>query len=423
VPLRAITRLPKHHYFGYYDKTCWDGSGRYVVCLESDFLDRPQVADDVATIGVVDLQDGDRFRPIGQTRAWNWQQGAMLHWLPVPHATGHVARSLADAGRTAATPHVIHNDRLDPGEAPERPSPRGWEAYDGRAARYVAIVRDAATGTVVRTLPCPIYALSRDGRQAVTPSFSRLQHQRPGYGYAGVPDPWEHVPEPEDDGIYWMDTLTGEHRLIISIAQIARLDRDERFDGKIHRFNHLQFSPDDSRFVFLHRWQTHVGGDRFHRMITARPDGTEVAVVASHGMVSHFDWRDAGHILAWAFNRRTGDRYLIFRDRAADQVEVLGEGLLTEDGHCSFSPDGTWLLTDTYPRREPYRRLILFDLLAGKRIDVGQFYSPPEVTGELRCDLHPRWSRDGAQVCFDSVHEGHRQLYVADVSAVTRREP
>ena len=72
--------------------------------------------------------------------------------------------------------------------------------------------------------------------QAVTPSFSRLQHQRPGYGYAGVPDPWEALGEPEDDGIYWMDTDTGEHRLIISIAQIANLQRDERFDGKIHRY-------------------------------------------------------------------------------------------------------------------------------------------------------------------------------------------
>ena len=50
---------------------------------------------------------------------------------------------------------------------------------------FVAVVRDALTGAVVRTLPRPIYALSRDGRQAVTLNFARLQHQRPGYGY-----PW-----------------------------------------------------------------------------------------------------------------------------------------------------------------------------------------------------------------------------------------
>ena len=34
-------------------------------------------------------------------------------------------------------------------------------------------------------------------------------------------------------------------------------------------------------------------------MMTARPDGSEVAIVAWHGGVSHFDWRDPDHILAW----------------------------------------------------------------------------------------------------------------------------
>ncbi|MBI3971026.1 MAG: hypothetical protein HY332_07025 [Chloroflexi bacterium] len=97
----------------------------------------------------------------------------------------------------------------------------------------------------------------------------------------------------------------------------------------------------------------------------------------------------------------------------------MGQGVLTEDGHCSYSPDGNWLLTDTYPRRKPYRTLILSDLRTGRRIDVGRFLSPPEITGEIRCDLHPRWSQDGTLVCFDSVHEGSRQLHVVDVSEAT----
>ena len=414
-PAEALTRGPRHHFFGYYDKACWDGSGRYVACLETEFIDRPPTAADGVTVGIIDREDDNRWRPLARTRAWNWQQGTMLHWLPVGHATGHAAQRQ----QPQPTPQISYNDRLEPGEAPECPSPLGWHRPVPAVGRFVSIIRDATTGAVVRTLPLAIYALSRDGRQAVSLNFARLQHQRPGYGYPGVADPWERVEAPPDDGIYWMDVETGEHRLIISLAQVAALAPDETFAAAIHRFNHLQFSPDDQRFIFLHRWQG-ADGIRHTRMLTARPDGSDIAIVGSHGMVSHFDWRDSTHILAWGRHRVHGERYFVYRDRVANQVEVLGEGVLTEDGHCSYSPDGRWLLTDTYPRQEPYRRLLLWDLQDYRRVDIGQFYSPPVITGEIRCDLHPRWNRDGTQVCFDSVHEGHRQVYVTDVSKIVR---
>ena len=37
----------------------------------------------------------------------------------------------------------------------------------------------------------------------------------------------------------------------------------------------------------------------------------------------------------------------------------LGEGRLTVDGHCSFSPDRNWVLNDTYPDRHDMRTLML----------------------------------------------------------------
>lgn len=52
------------------------------------------------------------------------------------------------------------------------------------------------------------------------------------------------------------------------------------------------------------------------------------------------------------------------------------------------------------------------------RVDLGRYHSPLPFRGEIRCDLHPRWSRDERQVCFDSIHEGSRQVYVMDVSEV-----
>ena len=134
-------------------------------------------------------------------------------------------------------------------------------------------------------------------------------------------------------------------------------------------------------------------------------------------MTSHFDWRNPKQILAWATQRDIGNRYFLFDDQS-DKVELIADGVLTTDGHCSYSPDGRWVLTDSYPDRERMRTLILYRPDDNYRVDIGRFFSPKELDGEIRCDLHPRWSRDGQKVCIDSAHEGHRQMYVLDVSDI-----
>jgi hypothetical protein len=89
-----------------------------------------------------------------------------------------------------------------------------------------------------------------------------------------------------------------------------------------------------------------------------------------------------------------------------------------ENGHCSYSPDRRWVLNDTYPDAERMQTLLLYEPDTDRRIDLGRFHSPPAFSKDIRCDLHPRWSRDGCQISFDSVHDGTRQLYVMDVADV-----
>ena len=48
---------------------------------------------------------------------------------------------------------------------------------------------------------------------------------------------------------------------------------------------------------------------------------------------------------------------------------------------------------------------------------IGDFWVPPIYRDiYCRCDLHPRWRKDGKQLAFNSVHEGSRQVYLIDVS-------
>ena len=55
------------------------------------------------------------------------------------------------------------------------------------------------------------------------------------------------------------------------------------------------------------------------------------------------------------------------------------------------------------------------------KVHLGTYHADAQFVGDIRCDLHPRWSPDGQAVTFDSVHGGTRQIYVVDVSEITGR--
>ncbi len=379
LPARAITSGPKHHFFGYYDKCPWDKTGRYHLSMEIDFCDRQPKTGEELTLGMVDLKDKDRYIPFDKTAAWCWQQGTMLQWLG-----------------SAPDKEVVYNSVAD--------------------KEYVAIVRDVHSNKT-RTLPRPIYALSNDGKQAVSLPFDRLQRLRPGYGYCALPEKFPNDPAPEKDGIWWMDMSTGKHELVVPTAKLAKNKPDERFAGSHHWMNHLQFNPSGTRFLFLHRWRV-FEKPWMTRLYTCKPDGSDLRLTWDTGMVSHFDWRDDETILAWVKTKDQGNKFCLID--LEGKSTVLGGDVLTSDGHCSYSPDRKWILNDTYPDKKRLQWLMLFNPKTGRRYDLNQFHLPPMLTGPFRCDLHPRWNRDGTQVCIDSGHGETRQVYVLDVNEIVR---
>ena len=329
-------------------------------------------------MGMIDLADGDRWIELGQTRAWCWQQGCMLQWIP------------------GSDREVIWNDR--------------------EGGRFVSHLLDVKSGKK-RTIGYPIYTLSPDGRTAIGADFRRINHMRPGYGYAGIPDPNYDTLAPDDAGIYGVDLVTGEANLLISIAQVAAIPYPHKDLGEArHYFNHLLFNTDGSRFIFLHRWRT--GGPGFGtRMMTAAADGSEIYGVDQYGYTSHFIWRDPQHILAWARHPSHQDAFYLFRDRTQD-VEVIGAGVMKLNGHCTYLADTNWILNDTYPvaRGEgKVQELYLYNAASAERTELGEFAAFPEYEGEWRCDLHPRSSPDGKLITIDSAHGGKgRQIYLLE---------
>ncbi|WP_428305680.1 hypothetical protein [Lacipirellula sp.] len=377
-PVRVITHGPKHHWFGYYDKLEFDPTDRFVLSMEVDFQHRSPTPDDEIKIGMVDLVDDDRWIELGTSRAWCWQQGCMLQWVPQTEST------------------ILWNDR------------------DGD--HFVCRIMDVATRKL-RTIPHPVYALHSNGKTAVSTSFSRLAEVRPGYGYAGVPDPDRDDPAPSHSGISSIDLTTGEQRLILSLAEVAQFGPPMRtMAGAKHKFNHLLYSPDGSRFAFLHRWTGPLG--RQTRLLTAKPDGTDLRVVDDNGLTSHYWWRDPGHILALSSHPPYGMRFFLFEDGGKKSIEVVGADAMIGDGHCSYLPGGEWILNDTYPQ-DGFQYPYLYHPQTSRKVSLGRFRAPEQYVGEWRCDTHPRFSRDGKSVVIDapSSRDG-RQLHLIDVSGI-----
>lgn len=389
-PVRTITQGPLQHWFGYYDKLEFDPSNRYVLSNEVAFEHRTPTADDVIRVGMVDTQDNDRWIRLGDSRAWGWQQGCMLQWRP------------------NSASEIVWNDRQDD--------------------QHVCRVLDVHTRQM-RTLPRPIYALSGDGRWAITADFSRIQRMRPGYGYVGLTDPAATHRAPEDSGVWKMDMNTGESTLIFSLADAANIDYNGKpLHDKWNYFNHLLVSPDSSRFIVLHRWRDSTGdgpdaeptGRFTTRMFTVGMDGNDRYILDPSGYTSHFIWRDAQHVCAWTKPDGKPEAFYLFRDQT-DEIQPVGEGVMTENGHNTYVPhtNNEWILNDTYPHKQtrnqnPY----LYHVPSGRRVWLGHFHSPPAYTGEWRCDTHPRSSNDGRCVVIDSAHTGSRQLHLIDISDI-----
>jgi hypothetical protein len=151
-------------------------------------------------------------------------------------------------------------------------------------------------------------------------------------------------------------------------------------------------------------------------MFTAGMDGSDLrCLLPPWSKASHFEWASPTEIIAtFRLKPETKRGHYVLTD-GREGFRRLGDGVLDYDGHCTVSPCGRWMVTDSYPHtRKRLQQLLLFDLTTGMYRVLGLF-PQPVLHKDVRCDLHPRWGPTGSQICFDSAHGPQRQMYVIDV--------
>lgn len=382
VRAERLTKDDAHYFFGYYDTPAWSGNNRYHLCHKAEFCDRIPTAEDEAILGYIDTNDHS-FHSIGVTTAWNFQQGSMLQWHPV------------DSEET-----VIYNARKN-------------EQYEG-------IVQNIITGAKQK-LELPVANVDPTGKYAVSINFDRLFDFRAGYGYAGRIDPFRQSFHPAEDGIFLVDLTSGISRLILSLQQIWDFTK-RSFGGQDRKLliNHITFNTDGSRLIFLVRYFPNPGETWGTAILTCDADGSDLFLLANYAYASHYHWRDSEHIVIHSRGAEVsnlGDQLYEIEDKSY-KGKPIDTDFFLKDGHCSYSPDRQFLLYDSYPDAEHYRSLYLYHLGEARGIVLGSYYSQPELEGDIRCDLHPRWNRQGTSISFDSTHEGRRAVYNLEIESV-----
>ncbi len=414
-PIERIGSGEKHHFFGYYNKSVWDKTNRYILTNRVDMMTADIALTDTAEIGYYDsFDDKKEFHLLATTTTWNWQMGCQSQWLD------------GLAGRQA-----IYNVRAN---NPAHPYPE-----------FASEIANVDTGEK-RQLPLPVYITAPNSKYALCIDYKRLFVTHETIGYQAAEQYRNMDLAPSDDGIYYLDITSGDYKMLVSYQQLTQFHHVDSMDKAAHWVSHIEIAPDANRILFLHRWSERVEDETcfLHRLITMNPDGSDMHLLEcsdhpipqlqedfdanavgtfdyekSEYQISHPTWQDKEHIMVWGpHNGRI--HYHLYRDQT-EHVEVVGEKYLNENGHMTYSNDGQWMLSDTYPNDQTHERILfLYHQDTDARIDVGSFYADPNLGKINRCDLHPRWNHDGTKACIDSVHENERQMYIIDVSELTK---
>ena len=376
LPAVRISPMDEFFFFGYYDLQPFNKKGNLHLAHKAPFMDRLQVRDDVASVGVIDMSTR-KFEKLADTKAWNFQQGAMLQW-----------------NELAPDDEIIYNDVVD--------------------GELAGVVMNINTGNK-RYLDRPVSNVSKDGRFALSVNMSRLYNFRPGYGYAIPEDSFYWKNHDKDDGVFVIDMLTGKSKLVLSLDEIwertgSHFGKDEKMN-----INHITFNPSGNRFLALVRNFPKPGQRHDTAMITVNRDGSDFYLLSDYGVQSHYYWIDDETIIIYNdgkeldCTRGWGNNYIL-KDKTHNGY-LQADGFFWEDNHMSYSPDGKYMLNDTYPRAYRMQTLRVYypegDILA----ELGRYYSMEHSTTDIRCDLHPRWNRTGDMITFDSTHEGYRGIY------------
>jgi len=385
--IEQVTSGTKHHFFGYIGQCQtipWNASGRYILGMEIDRIDRMPKPAEAATIILIDTHDGNKIIRVDKTHAWNPQQGTMFYWNPL-----------------AAETQFFFNDR------------------DVETGKVFTVIYDIEKKKRVREFryeetPIGNGGVAADGSAWLGINYGRLARLRLVTGYPEALDWSKNEIAPKNDGIFIVDVKTGKKRLLVSYHQldqkIRELKPDLNHSGLF--INHTLWNRDADRVYFFARsgWGD-MAGDKNNIPFSIYSDGTGLTLHERH-IGGHPEWAE-GNLLIGSGN----GRQILYNVDTKKIVGQLGtnEMFPKPGGDVSFSPDGNWFVNGYgQSSKNHYSVYRLSDgaFARSEGIDKGSY------SGDIRIDPAPRWNRTNDAILVPGISgNGTRQMFMIRVNA------
>lgn len=351
--------------FGYYNLSPENNHREYLICT----IPIENKSESLTKKLQISIVNNRNYKDIEKTNSWNFQQGCMLQWY--------------------GNDKIIYND------------------YSTELNKYVSIIYNIENSTK-KIIDYPIYSISNTGKFSISLNFDRLSLLRPEYGYLNKQCDFSSIQDDFIDGIWHVDLIENSSKLILSFDKLKSVYPCDTMHSAYHKVNHIDISPDEKRFMFLHRWIGPKG--RFTRLITANIDGSDLFILNGDIMTSHCCWLNNNEIISYCYTENYKNAYVCFKDKSFTK-RLISPKLPIEDGHPSVSPNKQWMIFDTYPKLDRMAQLYLYNFHNDNLYLIGEFYQPLKFSKDKRIDLHPKWNCFGDEIYFESGHTGKRNLY------------
>lgn len=364
---RIITpKDKKQYFFGYYDLQPFSNDEKMHLTHRVDFMDRLPTASDVCEIGYIDLEK-NTFVKISETRAWNFQQGALLQWL--------------ENGKS-----VLFND------------------FDGEkfVARVVGI-----NGREEKRFSMPFAAVNGRKTHALSINFARIYDFRKGYGYSNIQDPVYGEYAPQTDGIYLCDLQTGENTLLVNYAKMKKVFYELPFAEEKLVVNHITFNPSGTEYVFLLR-NFSVNGKKWGTVLAMGDLQGNIRPLTKFEVNSHYSFKDDETLMIFSGLPEWGVYF--FNVKTGERTRLNNPELDKDDIHCNYAPDRQSFIGDGYPETDCTRTLYRYDFATKETEKLVRVYSQPVNDVDIRCDLHARFNANGSAISYDTTENKRREI-------------